>query len=98
MTDFLLAAAGFILAGFILTVAVGLVRILGGPGNADRMMAAQLLGTGGVAALLLVAAATGVRGVEDVALGLALLAAFASVAFVNRAAPPEADDPQRAGG
>ena len=39
--------------------------------------------------LLLVAAATGVRGVEDVALGLALLAAFASVAFVNSAAPPE---------
>ena len=42
MTDFLLAAAGFIL----FTVAVGLVRILGGPSNADRMMAAQLLGTG----------------------------------------------------
>ena len=59
MTEFLLAAAGFIL----LTVAVGLVRILGGPGNVDRMMAAQLLGTGGIAALLLVAAATGVRGV-----------------------------------
>ena len=45
MTDFLLAAAGFIL----FTVAVGLVRILGGPGDADRMMAAQLLGTGGIA-------------------------------------------------
>ena len=59
MTEFLLAAAGFIL----LTVAVGLLRILGGPGNVDRTMAAQLLGTGGIAALLLVAAATGVRGV-----------------------------------
>ena len=68
MTEFLLAAAGFIL----LTVAVGLLRILGGPGNVDRTMAAQLLGTGGIAALLLVAAATGVRGAEDVALGLAL--------------------------
>jgi multicomponent Na+:H+ antiporter subunit F len=76
MTYFLLAAAGFIL----FTVAVCLIRILGGPGDADRMMAAQLLGTGGVAALLLVAAATGVRGVENVALGLALPAAFASVA------------------
>ena len=95
MIDFLLAAAGFIL----FTVAVGLVRILRGPGNADRMMAAQLLGTGGIASLLLVAAATGVHGVEDVALGLALLGAFASVAFVNSAAPPEAhDDPARAGG
>ena len=64
----------------------------------DRMMAAQLLGTGGITSLLLVASATGARGVEDVALGLALLAAFASVAFVTSAAPPEADDPQRADG
>ena len=94
MTDFLLTVAGFIL----FAVAVGLVRILGGPSNADRMMAAQLLGTGGIASLLLVASATGVRGVEDVALGLALLAAFASVAFVNSGGPPEADGPQSADG
>lgn len=94
MTDFLLAAAGFIL----FTVAVGLARILGGPSNADRMMAAQLLGTGGVAALLLVATATGARGVEDVALGLALLAAFATIAFVNSVGPAEADDLEQAGG
>jgi multicomponent Na+:H+ antiporter subunit F len=83
MTEFLLGAAGFVL----LTVAIGLLRVLAGPANVDRAMAAQLLGTGGIAALLLVAAATGVRGSEDVALGLALLAAFASVAFVNSAAP-----------
>jgi multicomponent Na+:H+ antiporter subunit F len=94
MTEFLLGAAGLVL----LTVAMGLVRILGGPGNVDRTMAAQLLGTGGIAALLLVAAATGVRGAEDVALGLALLAAFASVAFVNSAAPEQEDRPgERAG-
>lgn len=89
MTDFLLAAAGLIL----LTVAVGLARILRGPRNVDRTMAAQLLGTGGIATLLLVAAATGVRGAEDVALGLALLAAFASIAFVTSVAPPSGDDP-----
>ncbi|ACK50002.1 conserved hypothetical protein [Methylocella silvestris BL2] len=88
MTEFLLAAAGLIL----FTVAVGLARVLRGPGDADRLMAAQLLGTGGVAALLIVAAATAARGLEDVALGLALLAAFASVAFVNSGAPPERDD------
>jgi multicomponent Na+:H+ antiporter subunit F len=82
LTDFLLATAGVIL----LTVAVGLVRILSGPGDADRMMAAQLIGTGGIGSLLLIAAATGGHGVEDVALGLALLAAFASAAFVNSAA------------
>ena len=94
MTDFLLATAGVIL----FTVAVGLVRVLGGPGDVDRLMAAQLLSTGGIAALLLVAAATGVSGVEDVALGLALLAAFASTAFVNSAAPAEAPDFSRADG
>lgn len=49
MADFLLAAAIFA----VVTVAVALVRILRGPGDAERMMAAQLLGTGGVGALLL---------------------------------------------
>jgi multicomponent Na+:H+ antiporter subunit G len=63
MSDFLLAIAGFILC----TVAVGLVHVLRGPGDADRMMAAQLLGTGGIASLLLVAFVTDVPGVEDVA-------------------------------
>ena len=79
MTDFLLGAAVFIL----FMVAIGLVRILYGPYDADRAMAAQLFGSGGIASLLLVASATHASGVEDVAMGLALLAAFASVAFVN---------------
>jgi multicomponent Na+:H+ antiporter subunit F len=79
MNEPLLAAAGLI----ILTVAIGLVRILRGPDDVDRLMAVQLLGTGGIAALLLTAYATGVPGVDDVALGLALLAAFATMAFVN---------------
>jgi multicomponent Na+:H+ antiporter subunit F len=92
VADFLLATAGAIL----FTVAVGLVRILGGPGDADRMMAAQLIGTGGIAALLLIAAATGARGVDDVALGLAILAAFASAAFVNGGAPTDEPHPRRA--
>jgi multicomponent Na+:H+ antiporter subunit F len=79
MADFLIVAAGFVLA----TVAVGLVRILKGPGKADRIMAVQLLGTGGIAALLLLAQATSVSAALDVALVLALLAAFVSVAFVK---------------
>jgi multicomponent Na+:H+ antiporter subunit F len=84
MTDFLLAAASFVLA----MVALGLVRILRGPTVADRIMAAQLLGTGGIAVLLLGATATGVSAAADVALSLALLAAFASVAFVQGVAGP----------
>jgi multicomponent Na+:H+ antiporter subunit F len=78
MTEFLLAAAALVLV----TVALGLTRILRGPGNADRMLAAQLLGSGGVAALLLLGVATGVDAMADLALVLALLAAFASAAFV----------------
>jgi multicomponent Na+:H+ antiporter subunit F len=78
MADFLLAVSGFVLA----MVALGLLRILRGPTDADRMMATQLLGSGGIAALLL-AAATQLPGAVDVALMLALLAAFASVAFVT---------------
>ncbi|MCM2311528.1 MAG: monovalent cation/H+ antiporter complex subunit F, partial [Steroidobacteraceae bacterium] len=79
MVEFLFGAAAFILA----MVALGLARILRGPANADRLMAAQLLGTGGIAVLLLLGAATGADGTVDVALTLALLAAFASFAFVK---------------
>jgi multicomponent Na+:H+ antiporter subunit F len=81
MAEYLLLASGFVLA----TVALGLVRILRGPSTADRLMAVQLLGTGGIAALLLLGAATGAAAVVDVALTMALLAAFASFAFVKAA-------------
>lgn len=79
MREPLLAAAGLIL----LSVAAGLARVLRGPNDVERLMAVQLLSTGGVAALLLIAYATNVPGVDDVALGLALLTAFAAIAFVN---------------
>ncbi len=94
MADFLLASSGFVLA----MVAVGLIRVLRGPADADRMMAAQLLGTGGIATLLLMAAAMDMPALVDVALVLALLAAFASVAFVvkgARSATPEAEAAER---
>ena len=78
MAELLLAAAGLIL----LTVLAGLWRVLKGPDAADRMMATQLLGTGGIAVLLLLAAAGRDAALLDVALVLALLGAFASLAFV----------------
>jgi multicomponent Na+:H+ antiporter subunit F len=77
MAEALLAAAGLAFAA----TATGLLRVLRGPTEADRMMAAQLLGTGGIATLLLLAAGSGRWAVLDVALALAVLAAFASVAF-----------------
>ena len=87
MNEILLGAAGLIVAA----VAVGLARILRGPADVDRLMAVQLLGTGGVAALLLTSYATRVPGVDDVALGLALLAAFATMAFLNHLDAGEGD-------
>ncbi|HET6521320.1 MAG TPA: monovalent cation/H+ antiporter complex subunit F [Geminicoccaceae bacterium] len=79
MAEFHLAVALFLL----LNVAAGLVRVLRGPTPVDRMLAAQLLGTTGVALLLLLAEATGQPAARDVALVLALLAAVAAVAFVR---------------
>jgi multicomponent Na+:H+ antiporter subunit F len=80
----------------LVTVAVGLVRVLSGPGDVDRMMAAQLLGTGGVGVLLLLGAAPDEPAAVDVALATALLASFSSVAFVmsfgESREPDEAND------
>ena len=78
MRDFFFVAASLVLT----LVAIGLVRILRGPQNADRMMAGQLLGSGSIAVLLL-AAGGGLPGAADVALTLALLASFVAVAFVQ---------------
>ena len=93
MSEFLTASLAVILA----LLALGLVRILRGPGNADRMMAAQLIGTQGIASLLLLGTVTGVSAATDVALTLALLATFASIAFVKKWLPrPGADGPESA--
>ena len=85
MAEFLLAAAALVL----LTVAAGLLRLLRGPTDADRIMAVQLLGTGAVAVLLLLAAALDAPAMVDVALVLALLAAFLAAAFAAGGAPAD---------
>ena len=90
MAEFLQFASGFVSA----MVVLGMLRIVRGPTRADRMMAAQLLGTGGIAALLLRSDITDTPSVIDVALVLALLAAFASVAFVVKGAREASDEPE----
>lgn len=80
MGEFELAVALFLL----LNIAAGLVRIRRGPTRADRMLAAQLFGTTGIAVLLLLGEATGERAARDVALVFALLSSLAGVAFVRR--------------
>jgi multicomponent Na+:H+ antiporter subunit F len=88
--DLLLAAA----AALLVTVAAGLIRALRGPTRADRMMGAQLTATGGIAVLMLLAAAAENPAILDVALVLAFLAAFAAVAFAKATSPDGAGDPE----
>lgn len=80
-----LGAAVFVL----ITLLLSLGRVFRGPTPVDRLLAAQLMGTAGVAVLLLLG--TGLRyaglpipGCLDVALVLAVLAGVAGVAFVHR--------------
>ena len=67
-----------------LTLLLGLGRARRGPTLEDRMLSIQLLGTGGVARLLLLAMLTGAPALVDAALVLALLAAVAVVALTRR--------------
>jgi multicomponent Na+:H+ antiporter subunit F len=79
MTDWYLGLALFLLVN----LGVGLVRVLWGPTSADRMVAAQLFGTTGVAALLLLGQGMQERAMVDLALVLAVLSAVTGVAFAR---------------
>lgn len=68
----------------LLTLAPGLIRAMRGPTLQDRMLSVLLLGTGGVALLLLMAFALTAPALVDVALVLALLAAVAAAALTRR--------------
>jgi multicomponent Na+:H+ antiporter subunit F len=85
----------------LINLAGGFVRIMRGPTREDRMMAAQLFGTTGVAVLLVLSAAVGAGALRDVALAFALLAVVNSVVFVrsgeHQQEPPLASDATRGG-
>jgi multicomponent Na+:H+ antiporter subunit F len=68
----------------LLSLSAGLVRALRGPSLEDRMLSVQLLGTGGVALLLLLATLLELPSLLDVSLVLALLAAVSAVALTRR--------------
>ena len=74
----------------LLNVLGGLVRILIGPSRGDRMLAAQLFGTTGVAIILLLAEALEQPALRDIALVVVLLAVINTVVFVRFAG--RADD------
>lgn len=69
----------------LLNLVVALVRVARGPTPADRLLAALLFGTTGVAILLLLAEAMNQPALVDAALVFALLAAITGVAFARRA-------------
>jgi multicomponent Na+:H+ antiporter subunit F len=81
MDVFYIAVATFLL----LNIVLGLIRLMRGPTDADRMISVQLFGSSGVAALLLIGQASGEEAYLNVALLFALLAAVATVAFATRA-------------
>lgn len=80
MNGFLFALAVFLLAN----LTAGLIRIMRGPTAADRMLAAQLFSTTGIAIMLLLAEATALPAAQDTALIVAVLALLAGLAFVRR--------------
>lgn len=71
----------------LLTLVAGTWRVVIGPTAADRLAAAQVLGTLGIGVLLLIARLAGAPSVRDAALLIALLSLVATMTFVRRLAP-----------
>jgi len=90
MSDWALLIA----TGLLLTSAVALWRIARGPHRADRMMAAQLVGTSGIAIVLLLALVVDDWAMLDVAIVLALLAALSVIAYAKSAYDAGYGDPE----
>ena len=82
MSEFL-AVSALVL---VLSLFLGLLRVLRGPSAGDRMLAMQLIGTTGVGLLLLLSLLLDQAALIDVALILALLAAVAAAAFTGQRA------------
>ncbi len=72
-------AATLLLAAMICTG----IRIVRGPGSADRVVALDMLGLLGVAAAGLAVLAAGATAFIDIALGVALIGFLATVAFAG---------------
>lgn len=88
------AVAALLLAAAVLAAGIRIVR---GPGAADRVIALDMLGLVGVAAAGLAALVSGAPAFVDIALGVALVGFLTTVAFagfiargnVDQAAPGE---------
>lgn len=89
MDEFLLAAILFLLAN----IAVGIVVLLRGEHPVDRLLAAQLSGTTGMAVCLLMAETQDMPAARNGALILSVLSALTAVAFVHRYWPQATEPP-----
>ncbi|MDJ0807547.1 MAG: monovalent cation/H+ antiporter complex subunit F [Gammaproteobacteria bacterium] len=76
----------------ILSLGLGLLRVFIGPSVEDRMLSVQLMGTSGVALLLLLGFLVDSPATIDVALVLALLAAVSVAALTRRESNMEKED------
>lgn len=86
LAPWLEASLWFCLLVLLISLVAGLVRVLRGPSLEDRIAAVMLVGSGGVAALFLLGPLLAAPALFDVALVLALLAAFAAAALSVREA------------
>lgn len=73
----------FLACLLLVSILVGLWRVVLGPSRIDRLIAVQLIGTAGTAMLLLLSQSQHMPALLDVALILALLAALLSAALVQ---------------
>lgn len=79
---------GAVVLVLIVCLLGGLIRILYGPDNSNRMLAAQLFGTIGVTIMLLLAVIQENQVLANVALVLVLLASITVIAFLKLAEVP----------
>lgn len=80
MTNFLVAIAVLILVAAL----VSIIRVVRGPTLADKLIVLQLVGTAGVAILLVLGKALDDRSLIDTGLVIALLASVTATAFAGR--------------
>lgn len=71
----------------LLALLAGMWRVVVGPTAADRLVAAQVLGTLGLGILLLYAQLVDDPSARDAAVLMAILSLVATMAFVRRLAP-----------
>jgi multicomponent Na+:H+ antiporter subunit F len=82
-TSILTIALLFALIILLLSLFIGLIRAWLGPSTEDRFSAVLLIGTGGVAILMILAIVLQIPALYDVALVLALLAVVGTVALTQ---------------